>query len=54
MIGAVLNKVEMTRSSSKYYHRSMYTAYEAQGYYRRESEPTETSTKHHKRGDKAK
>lgn len=54
VIGAVLNKVEMTRSSSKYYHRSMYTAYEAQGYYRRESEPAETSTKHHKRGDKAK
>lgn len=37
VIGAVLNKVEMTRSSSKYYHRN-YAAYESKGYYRRDSE----------------
>lgn len=36
VIGAVLNKVEMTRSS-KYYHR-YYGAYESKGYYRRDSE----------------
>lgn len=35
VIGAVLNKVEMTRRSSKYYHRSMYASYEAKNYYRR-------------------
>lgn len=50
MIGAVLNKVEMTRSSSKYYHR-YYAAYESKGYYRREDE---TAGKGQKRGARAK
>ena len=54
MIGAVLNKVEMTRGSSKYYHRSMYAAYESQGYYRRETENTKDSGKRRKKGDKTK
>ena len=43
VIGAVLNKVEMTRSS-KYYHR-YYVAYESKGYYRRNSEDEGKSRK---------
>lgn len=54
MIGAVLNKVEMARGSSRYYHRSMYAAYEAQGYYRRETEDAKDSGKHHRRSEKTK
>ncbi|MBE5801462.1 MAG: CpsD/CapB family tyrosine-protein kinase [Clostridiales bacterium] len=56
MIGAVLNKVQMDRSSSRYYHRSMYAAYESKNYYRRSSDSEETKTKEKgkKRGVKAK
>ena len=52
MIGAVLNKVEMARGSSKYYHRSMYAAYETQGYYRRETEDSGVHGNRHKRSEK--
>lgn len=55
MMGAVLNKVEMNRSSSKYYHRSMYTSYESKGYYRRTAEDQEKpGASHSRRGDRAK
>lgn len=54
MIGAVLNKVALNRSSSKYYHRSMYAAYETQGYYRRTSEDEQLEQPRKRRGAKAK
>lgn len=38
VIGAVLNQVPMNRSSSRYYHRASYAAYESKSYYRREEE----------------
>lgn len=42
MIGAVLNKVEMDRHSSKYYHRSYYASHE-KSYYRRTDEENQKS-----------
>ena len=52
VIGAVVNKVEMDRSSSKYYHRSMYAAYET-NYYRRKDGSEEEQPKKSRSSRKA-
>lgn len=50
VIGAVLNKVQMNRSSSKYYHRASYAAYESKSYYRRSNEGGEKTGKAGRKG----
>lgn len=46
LLGGVMNKMEMKKSSSRYYYRSKYAAYRNKYYYRtRDSESTETDKK---------